>query len=247
MAQKLNLIEHLSSKEKKQGYVTQMFETISPKYDFITRFLSFGMDGNWKRDLIEMLQLKGHERVLDLACGTGDLTFAEAAQLPRGDAVGLDITSGMIKIANEKRAQMGVKNVRFDLADIMKMPYQNAEFDHVTAGYALRNVPDIPGALLEIKRVLKPGGRFFSLDFGHPPFKLYDWAYINYLIVVGSLTGIALHGDADVYRYIPESLKRYPGQRGIVTLMQQAGFVDCGYKQFMGGIMAINWGTKLNA
>ena len=244
MAAKPNLIEHLNSKEKKQGYVTQMFEIISPKYDFITRFLSFGMDGGWKRQMVEMLKLQGHERVLDLACGTGDITFAEAAQLPRGDAVGLDITSGMIKIANEKREQMGVKNVRFDLADIMQMPYQNAEFDHVTAGYALRNVPDIPGALLEIKRVLKPGGRFYSLDFGHPPFKLYDWADINYLIIVGSLTGIILHGDADVYRYIPESLKRYPGQKGVVTQMQQAGLVDCGYQQFMGGIMAINWGTK---
>ncbi|NOT59222.1 MAG: ubiquinone/menaquinone biosynthesis methyltransferase [Acidobacteria bacterium] len=244
MAEKLNLIEHLNSKEKKQGYVTQMFEIISPKYDFITRFLSFGMDGGWKIQMMDMLKLQGHERVLDLACGTGDITFAEAERLPRGFAVGLDITSGMIKIANEKREQMGVNNVRFDLADIMQMPYENAEFEHVTAGYALRNVPDIPGALQEIKRVLKPGGRFFSLDFGHPPFKLYDWAYINYLIVTGSLTGLALHGDADVYRYIPESLKRYPGQRGVVELMQQAGFVDCGYKQFMGGIMAINWGTK---
>jgi demethylmenaquinone methyltransferase / 2-methoxy-6-polyprenyl-1,4-benzoquinol methylase len=247
MAEKLNLIEHLSSKEKKQRYVTQMFETISPRYDFITRFLSFGMDGDWKRDLLGMLQLKGHERVLDLACGTGDITFAEAAQLPRGEAVGLDITSGMIKIANEKRAQLGVNNARFEIGDIMAIAHPDLSFEYVTGGYALRNVPDIPGALLEIKRVLKPGGRFFSLDFGHPPFKLYDWAYIKYLIVVGSLTGIALHGNADMYRYIPESLKRYPGQKGIVTLMQQAGFVDCGYKQFMGGIMAINWGTKPKA
>ncbi len=246
MAEKLNLIEHLNSKEKKQGYVTQMFEIISPKYDFITRFLSFGMDGGWKRQLIGLLKLQGHERVLDLACGTGDITFAEAEKLPRGEAIGLDITSGMIKIANEKRAERGVNNVKFEIGDIMAIGHPDAAFEYVTGGYALRNVPDIPGALTEIKRVLKPGGRFFSLDFGHPPFKLYDWAYINYLIITGSLTGLVLHGDADVYRYIPESLKRYPGQKGIVTMMEQAGFVDCGFKQFAGGIMAINWGTKPN-
>jgi demethylmenaquinone methyltransferase/2-methoxy-6-polyprenyl-1,4-benzoquinol methylase len=105
-------------------------------------------------------------------------------------------------------------------------------------------VPDVAGALAEIHRVLKPGGRFLSLDFGHPPNKLYRWAYLNYLIAVGSITGLALHGDADTYRYIPESLKRYPGQRGVAQLMLKAGYVDCGYREFMGGIMAINYGRK---
>ena len=241
---KLNLIEHISSKEKKQGYVNQMFEIISPKYDFITRFLSYGMDGGWKRKLIQMLELKGHERVLDLACGTGDITFAQGRELPRGEAVGLDITQGMLVIAEKRRLEMGANNVRFQRGDIMALPYVNESYDCVTGGYALRNVPDIYGALQEILRVLKPGGRFFSLDFGHPSWGLYRWGYLNYLIVVGSLTGILLHGDADVYRYIPESLKRYPGQRGVKEMMERAGFVDCGFIEFGGGIMAINWGTK---
>jgi demethylmenaquinone methyltransferase / 2-methoxy-6-polyprenyl-1,4-benzoquinol methylase len=241
---KLDLIEHLSSKEKKQGYVNQMFETISPRYDCFTRFFSYGMDGGWKRKLISMLALKGHERVLDLACGTGDITFAEGRELPHGEAVGLDITQGMLVIAEQRRRELQASNVRFQRADIMTLPYVNESFDCVTGGYALRNVPDIYGALYEIHRVLKPGGRFFSLDFGHPRFGLYRWAYLNYLIVVGSLTGLALHGDADVYRYIPESLKRYPGQRGVQEMMERAGFVDCGYIEFGGGIMAINYGTK---
>jgi demethylmenaquinone methyltransferase/2-methoxy-6-polyprenyl-1,4-benzoquinol methylase len=243
-SKKLDLIEHLSSKEKKQSYVNQMFEIISPKYDFITMFLSYGMDRGWKRKLVKMLELKGRERVLDLACGTGDITFAEGCELPEGEAVGLDITQGMLVIAERRRRERQVENVRFQRADIMALPYVNESFDCVTGGYALRNVPDIYGALNEIQRVLRPGGRFFSLDFGHPQFKLYRWAYLNYLIVVGSLTGLALHGDADVYRYIPESLKRYPGQRGVQEMMQRVGFVDCGFIEFGGGIMAINWGTK---
>lgn len=243
-SKKLDLIEHLSSKEKKQGYVNQMFEIISPKYDFITAFLSYGMDSGWKRKLIKMLQLRGDERVLDLACGTGDITFAEGRELPRGEAIGLDITQGMLVIAERRRQELKANNVRFQRADIMALPYEKESFDCVTGGYALRNVPDIYGALNEIQRVLKPGGRFFSLDFGHPIFKPYRWAYLNYLIVVGSLTGLALHGDADVYRYIPESLKRYPGQRGVQEMMERVGFVDCGFIEFGGGIMAINYGTR---
>jgi demethylmenaquinone methyltransferase/2-methoxy-6-polyprenyl-1,4-benzoquinol methylase len=243
-SKKLNLIEHISSKEKKQGYVNQMFEIIAPKYDFITVFLSYGMDHSWKRKLVSMAELTGTERVLDLACGTGDITFMMAKELSRGEAVGLDITQGMLVIAEQKRREMNASNVVFNRADIMQLPYPDQAFDRVTGGYALRNVPDVAGALAEIHRVLKPGGRFFSLDFGHPPNGLYRWAYLNYLIAVGSITGILLHGDADTYRYIPESLKRYPGQRGITEMMTKAGFVDCGFIDFMGGIMAINYGTK---
>ncbi len=241
---KLDLIEHISTKDKKQRYVNQMFERISHRYDFFTVFFSYGMDRGWKRKLIEMLALKGNERVLDLACGTGDITFAEGHELPTGEAVGLDITQGMLVIAERKRRELNMNNVRFQRADIMRLPYADESFDCVTGGYALRNVPDIAGALAEIQRVLKPGGRFFSLDFGHPQFQLYRWGYLNYLIVVGSVVGWVMHRDPDTYRYIPESLRRYPGQRGVVDLMQCAGFVDCDFIEFGGGIMAINHGTK---
>lgn len=241
---KLNLKEHISSKEKKQSYVTQMFAIIAPRYDFITSFLSFGMDRGWKRILVNMLELKGNEKVLDLACGTGDITFALGEKLPSGQAVGLDITQEMIDIANNKRVERKTGNVSFQCGDIMKLPFADASFDHVTCGYALRNVPDVEGALIEIRRVLKPGGRFCSLDFAHPNNLLYRWAYIKYLIVVGSATGIALHGDADIYRYIPESLKLYPGQQKVEEMMTRLGFTAAGHLDFGGGIMAINFGTK---
>jgi demethylmenaquinone methyltransferase/2-methoxy-6-polyprenyl-1,4-benzoquinol methylase len=244
MPEKPNLREHISSREKKQGYVTRMFEIIAPRYDFITRFLSYGMDRGWKRKLVEMMNLKGNERVLDLACGTGDITFAMARRLPEGHAVGLDITHGMLIIANQKRDSEGVGNASFHRADIMAVPFADETFDFVTGGYALRNVPDIPGALAEIKRVLKPGGRVLSLDFGHPPLKPYRWLYLKYLVVVGSTLGLALHGDADTYRYIPESLRLYPGQRGVCELMGRAGFVETDFIEFGGGIMAINHGRR---
>lgn len=244
MAKKLNLIEHISSKEKKQGYVTQMFEIIAPRYDLITRLLSYGMDSGWKRTMLDMLNLRGNERALDLACGTGDITFALGERLSSGEAVGLDITHGMLEIAEEKRREKNANNVFFHQGDIMKMPFADASFDYITCGYALRNVPDVELALVEIQRVLKPGGRFFSLDFAHPGNRIYRWLYLNYLIVVGSTVGILLHGDADVYRYIPESIKRYPGQHGVKQTMEKLGFKQTGVQEFGGGIMAINYGTK---
>src|SRR5215469_5320547 len=100
---KPDLKEHISSTDKKQWYVNRMFAIIAPRYDFITRFLSYGMDASWKTRLIGMLGLRGDERVLDIACGTGDITFALGKSLPRGNAVGLDITHGMLDIAEAKR------------------------------------------------------------------------------------------------------------------------------------------------
>jgi demethylmenaquinone methyltransferase/2-methoxy-6-polyprenyl-1,4-benzoquinol methylase len=126
----------------------------------------------------------------------------------------------------------------------MRLPYADASFDCVTCGYALRNVPDVELALAEIQRVLKPGGRFCSLDFAHPGNRVYRWLYLHYLVVVGSAVGFILHGDPDIYRYIPESLKLYPGQRRVQEMMSRLGFVETGFHEFGGGIMAINYGIN---
>jgi demethylmenaquinone methyltransferase / 2-methoxy-6-polyprenyl-1,4-benzoquinol methylase len=241
---RLNLKEHIVSKEKKQRYVNRLFETIAGRYDFFTAFMSYGMDRGWKRELIGMLNLSGDETTLDIACGTGDIAFMTARQLTTGRAIGLDITEGMLSIAERKRREREVEHLCFHRGDIMQMPFAEQTFDCVTGGYALRNVPDVAGALAEIKRVLKPGGRLLSLDFGHPPNRLYRGAYLRYLAVVGSAVGLLMHGDADTYRYIPETLKLYPGQRGVRQMMEAAGFIDTGFREFGGGIMAINYGTR---
>jgi demethylmenaquinone methyltransferase/2-methoxy-6-polyprenyl-1,4-benzoquinol methylase len=244
MPEKMNLKASISSKQTKQIYVNRIFKTIAPRYDFFTVFFSYGMDQSWKRKLIEMLSLEGNEKVLDIACGTGDITFALGERLRAGEAVGLDITEAMIEIAEGKRSKRNVSNVSFRCADIMDMPFPDSSFDVVTCGYALRNVPDVTSALIEIKRVLKPGGKFFSLDFGHPNNQIYRWLYLQYLIVAGSIVGCILHRDQDTYRYIPESLKLYPGQHAVQEIMRCLDFVDTGSREFGGGIMAINYGTK---
>lgn len=243
-SEKLNLREHISSPEKKPRYVNRLFETIASRYDLFTGLMSYGMDRRWKRSLAGMLELNGSELVLDIACGTGDITFEIARRLGSGRVEGLDLTQAMLDIAEQKRHDRAVRNAGFHRGDIMRMPFPDQTFDCVTAGYALRNVQDIGGALSEIMRVLKPGGIFLSLDFGHPPFRPYRWLYMKYLAVVGSAAGIMMHGDPDTYRYISETLKLYPGQRGVKAVMDSAGFVDARFREFGGGIMAINCGAK---
>jgi len=108
----------------------------------------------------------------------------------------------------------------------------------------VRNVPDISRLLDEIFRLLKPGGHFLSSDVGKPEGRLYRRAYLGYLSATGSVLGWLLHRDPDVYRYIAESIKHYPGQNGIRKMMEVTGFVDCGFVTFLGGAIAINRGTR---
>jgi len=243
-SEKPNLRDHIGSKEKKQVYVVRLFDTIAVRYDFFTAFMSYGMDRRWKRNVADTLELHGNELALDVACGTGDITFEIARRLTSGGVIGLDITRGMVEIARRKQRERGVTNVSFHQGDIMRLPFADETFNCITGGYALRNVPDIADALLEIKRVLRPGGKFVSLDFGHPPLKFYRWLYLTYLTVVGSALGLVMHGDPDTYRYIPETLKLYPGQRGVKRMMDAAGFVKTGFREFGGGIIAINYCAK---
>ena len=241
---KLEMKDYITSREKKQIYVNQMFATIAPRYDLVTSWLSYGQDRRWKRRLVELAEIEPQHQVLDLACGTGDITFMVAEGLTVGYVIGVDITSGMLDIANRKRQRAGIHAARFQLGDIMHLDFPDGQFDRITVGYGLRNVPDLPGLLKEVFRLLRPTGRFLSLDFGKPKNRVYRALYLKYLAAVGSTFGWVLHGDPDVYRYIPESLKLYPAQEGVRTLMDAAGFRKTGYLCYLGGAIAINYGTK---
>ncbi len=225
--------------DDKRRYVRRLFGTIADRYDFITRFLSFGRDRSWKARLIELAGVERGWRVLDLACGTGDIAFDAARRGAR--VVGLDITLRMLQLA---QARNDVAGVAWIAGDMTALPVQDASFDLVTTGYGLRNVPDLPRALAEIHRVLRPGGRVCSLDFNRPERAWIRAIYLTYLTIVGSSLGWVLHRDPDTYRYIPASIRRYPGARGVVSLMEQAGFRDVRHVRVLGGFMAIHLARK---
>jgi demethylmenaquinone methyltransferase/2-methoxy-6-polyprenyl-1,4-benzoquinol methylase len=232
-----SLPDSLASPEGKQRYVRRLFATIADRYDLITRVLSYGRDAAWKRRVVAMSGAGPGTRVLDLACGTGDIAFAIAARGAR--VTGLDLTLRMLQLANQKSPPQ--PPVAFLAGDMMCLPFaEGAQFDVVTAGYGLRNVPRLDPAIDEIRRVLRPGGLLLSLDFNRPSNALMRGIYLGYLTVVGSALGWILHRDPDTYRYIPESIKRYPGADGVASMLERSGFCDCRVVPLLAGLMAIN-------
>ena len=176
---------------------------------------------------------------LDLACGTGDIAFL----LARGGAhvTGLDLTIRMIELARARAAsEDGARGVTFVAGDMGRLPFGDSRFDLVTTGYGLRNVPDLGRAIAEIRRVLRPGGRVLSLDFNRPPRAPVRLIYHAYLTVAGSLLGWALHRDPNTYRYIPESIRIYPGAEPVVRLFEAQGFTEVKWHRVLGGLMAMH-------
>jgi demethylmenaquinone methyltransferase/2-methoxy-6-polyprenyl-1,4-benzoquinol methylase len=236
----VSLRDSLASPDTKAHYVRRLFSTIADRYDLITVLLSYGQDRRWKRRLVALAAVRPGTRALDLACGTGDLTYALQSSGAR--AVGLDITLRMIEIARAKRAAGNAPG--FLAGDMMALPFPNASFDLVTTGYGIRNVPVIAPALGEIQRVLKPGGVMLSLDFNRPSNRAVRAIYHAYLTIVGSTLGFLLHGDPDTYRYIPESIRRYPGADAVCGLARAEGFTACEWFRVIGGLMAIHRAVK---
>ncbi len=233
----------LAAPDTKGRYVRRLFATIADRYDLITRLLSFGLDQRWKRRLLELANPQPDHRVLDLACGTGDLAIGAAAR--GADVIGLDVTPRMIELARVAGASaVTTGRLAWMVGDMMALPLPRASCDGITTGYGLRNVPDLTGAIKEMHRVLRPGGRLCSLDFDRPENRVVRGVYLAYLTVIGSTIGWALHGDPDTYRYIPASIRRYPGARAVVNMLEAAGFTDVRHSPVLGGLMAIHVATK---
>jgi demethylmenaquinone methyltransferase/2-methoxy-6-polyprenyl-1,4-benzoquinol methylase len=226
----------LDSPDRKARYVRRLFSTIADRYDFITVVLSYGQDRRWKRRLVSMAAIRPGLHALDLACGTGDITYAlhDAGAC----SVGLDVTPRMIELARAKRPRGS--QPAFLVGDMMTLPFADHTFDVVTTGYGIRNVPAIGPTLSEIARVLRPGGLLLSLDFDRPANPVVRAVYLGYLTLVGSALGLALHGDRDTYRYIPESIRRYPGAMGVSAIARDQGFARSEHVRVLGGLMAIH-------
>lgn len=218
--------------EHRAEKVHELFATIARRYDLLNDLMTLGLHRHWKYRLVE---LAGQPcDVLDLCCGTGDIALRFT-----GRVVGVDFTNEMLRVA-QTRSNTGT----WIRADALRLPFADASFDVVSIGYGLRNLADIECGLREICRVLQPGGKLLSLDFGKPESAWLRRAYFAYLRFHLPLMGRWSCGDADAYSYILASLEAYPAQRGIKPLMEQCGYRDCGFEEFVGGTMAINFGSK---
>ena len=235
------LADAIATPDGKQRYVRRLFATIADRYDLITVLLSYGQDQRWKRKLVAMAAPRAGSRAVDLATGTGDIAFQLAAA--GADVVGLDVTHRMIELAHAKAGAIN-RAPSFLVGDMVALPFADDSFDLATAGYGLRNVPDLRAAINEIHRVLKGGGAMLSLDFNRPSNAIVCAVYLAYLNVTGAILGWVLHRDADTYRYIPASIRNYPGARGVAQMFEAQGFdrVEC--RALLGGLMTIHIARK---
>jgi demethylmenaquinone methyltransferase / 2-methoxy-6-polyprenyl-1,4-benzoquinol methylase len=239
----MDVEEHLASPAIRQRYVTTMFEIIAPKYDRFTRAFSFGLDRQWKADLIAALgrHVASDARVVDLACGTGDLTVAMAELASAGTVVGIDASPTMIACARTATAARTIRmppgRLDFQVGDIMALDLPDGSVDAVSVGYGLRNVPDLAAALQEIRRVLKPGGILGNLDFVLPEPGLWRVLLLTYLKLMGDLYGWWYHGDAQVYGYIARSIRHFVTRRQLDQALTAAGFTVLeGADRLLGGV-----------
>jgi ubiquinone/menaquinone biosynthesis methyltransferase len=237
----MSLAEVIATPDRKRTYVRRLFATIADRYDLITVLLSYGQDRRWKRRLIAMAAAPAGSRAVDLATGTGDIAYQLAAA--GVDVVGVDVTQRMIELANAK-AGTASRTPFFMVGDMIALPFANASFDLATAGYGLRNVPDLRAAIDEIHRVLKAGGTMLSLDFNRPSNAIVRAVYLAYLNITGAILGWLLHRDPDTYRYIPASIRNYPGAAGVARMLETAGFDRVEYTPVLGGLMTIHVARK---
>lgn len=230
----LNSTDYLDTPDRKRYYNEQLFTEVAPKYDLVTRLLSFGRDAIWKRDLIAALPPMRPAFCLDLACGTGDLTRLVQQRYPDARITGIDLTPDMLDLARARTATTGIT---FEVGDMGELNFPDASTDLITGGYALRNAPDLQRALAECARVLRPGGTLALLDFSQSPHPVAKRAHYALLKLWGGFWGLALHRHADVYGYIAESLKRFPDRVALRNDLVSHGLMPVKSRACMGGML----------
>ena len=215
-----------------------MFHTVAPRYDFITRAFSYGMDGRWKRTGLDSVKLPERPVVLDLASGTGDFSLIVKRQYPGSRAVAVDITERMLQLARTRGVEHTV------CGDAGMLPFPDHSFDCVFVGYGLRNFPDLNVAVSEIERVTRPGGSLVSLDFFLPSNALLRPLYLAYLYAQGTFWGFVLHGRPRVYTYIPDSLRTFVSIDDFSSLLHRTGYRRVDARRYVLGGIGLHCAVK---
>jgi demethylmenaquinone methyltransferase/2-methoxy-6-polyprenyl-1,4-benzoquinol methylase len=235
--------------DEKQGLVDGVFHNVADRYDLMNDLMSFGLHRLWKDALVAKLRPPRHRpfRHLDVAGGTGDVAFRVAAA--GGDAVDVtvvDVNPDMLRVGAEraKRRREGAR-VRFIEGNAEALPLPDAAFDAYTIAFGARNVPRIERALAEAYRVLKRGGRFLCLEFSRVDVPILDSIYAAYSDAAIPALGKIVTGDGPAYRYLVESIRKFPPPDRFADMVGEAGFARVAFTRLTAGVVAIHSGWKL--
>ncbi len=229
--------------EEKTARVGDVFRSVASRYDLMNDAMSGGLHRLWKDRFVRRVKPRTGERILDMAGGTGDIAF----RLARAGAhvTVADINPAMLEVGMERAVKRHIDGLIWAEENAEKLSFADASFDAYTIAFGIRNVTDIPAALAEAHRVLKRGGRFFCLEFSTTEWPGFGTIYDKYSHHIVPRIGKRLAGDAESYRYLVESIRRFPDMPSFDALIGQAGFIQRKVEPLLGGLVAIHSGWKI--
>ena len=244
-------IKPYNEEEAKGKQVGEMFDAIAPAYDFMNTMMTGGLHIRWRNKALRMAAARLPEgdprKVLDVACGTGDVSFRLHELFPEAEITGLDLSPGMLAIALRKLKGMpddARRQISFMEGDSLKMPFADGTFDMVTVAYGVRNFERLEDGYREMRRVLKPGGVLCVIELSEPANPLIKAGYRLYSRHVIPLVGRMVSKDTRAYSYLPESIAACPQRAEMTAMMERAGFKDAAYKSLTMGVITIYIATK---
>jgi demethylmenaquinone methyltransferase/2-methoxy-6-polyprenyl-1,4-benzoquinol methylase len=232
-------------REAKKPMVRAVFDSVAPRYDLMNDLMSLGVHRAWKRILVTALGPRPNRSLLDLAGGTGDVSFGWLGA-GGGPVILSDINQSMLDVARDRAMERArVADLAFLVADAERLPLPDRRVDIVSIAFGLRNCTDKPAVLAEARRVLKPGGRFHCLEFSRLRVAVLEPLYEAWSFRVLPRLGQAVAQDAESYRYLAESIRTFPDQQALAAMMREAGFARVEVRNLSGGIAAIHSGWRL--
>ena len=229
--------------QNKKGLVQNVFDQVYDQYDLMNDFMSLGVHRLWKKDLLNMMNPSSNQKLIDVACGTGDIAKLFLNYVNKKSYVTcVDPNIGMIKKGKEKLKKFN--NLNWVVASAEKLPMTTNSFDFYTISFGLRNTKDLNKSLSEAYRVLKPGGRYLCLEFSKIENSGLDFIYKKYSKVIPSI-GKFIVGEKEPYEYLVKSIENFVNQDELIDLMKKNGFQNCTFRNLSGGIVAIHSGWKI--
>ena len=225
--------------------VGQVFTNVARNYDRMNDAMSGGMHRIWKDRFVRRVKPRAGEHILDMAGGTGDIAFRMAAAAPGAHITVADINADMLGVGIDRAARRGIDGLVWTEANAETLTFPAASFDAYTIAFGIRNVTDVPAALREAHRVLKRGGRFFCLEFSTTLWPGFGEVYDTYSHRVVPRIGQIIAGDAESYRYLIESIRRFPDMAAFEAMIAEAGFTRTRVEPMLGGLVAIHSGWKI--
>ncbi len=224
-----------ASLDKDPHEVAAMFDGVAANYDLTNDVLSLGRTRQWRRAVAAAVDARPGERILDLAAGTG--TSSVPFQQAGASVVACDFSLGMLDVGRERNPQ-----ISFAAADALHLPFRDDVFDAVTISFGLRNIADTTAALRELRRVTKPGGRLLVCEFSHPTNGPFRTVYLEYLMRALPPIANRVSSSPEAYVYLAESIRAWPDQKGLATLVQASGWSRVSWRNLTGGIVALHRG-----